>query len=198
MATVALFHSVLGVRPGVLKGAEILRCAGHEVAVIDLFDGRVFDAYGAARAFVDSIGYPTLMRRAAEAVRNLPAGFVTAGFSIGGGMAEYIASIRRVRGVLMISGALALHHLGVEKWPIGVDAQVHYMLDDPFRNQQGIDAVARSVRNAGASVEVFDYDGDGHLFTDPSLKAEYDAAAAELLWSRTLDFLTRIDEPVPH
>ena len=35
---------------------------------------------------------------------------------------------------------------------------------------------------------LFDYPGSGHLFTDASCSAEYDAHAAELLWSRVLPF----------
>ena len=60
--------------------------------------------------------------------------------------------------------------------------------EDPFRNQEGIDAVVAQVSVAGASVEVFDYPGKGHLFTDASLPAEYDEQAAELMWSRVLPF----------
>ncbi|GAA1206737.1 hypothetical protein GCM10009655_02330 [Rhodoglobus aureus] len=41
---------------------------------------------------------------------------------------------------------------------------------------------------AWASVEVFDYPGAGHLFTDSSLPAEFDAESTELLWSRVLPF----------
>jgi len=43
MAEVVLFHSVLGLRPGVLSAAERLRAAGHTVHTPDLFDGDVFD-----------------------------------------------------------------------------------------------------------------------------------------------------------
>lgn len=41
MAAVALFHSVLGIRDGVHDAAVRLRAAGHEVRVVDQYDGRV-------------------------------------------------------------------------------------------------------------------------------------------------------------
>jgi dienelactone hydrolase len=160
--------------------AERLRAAGHEVLVVDQYDGRVFDDYEEAGAFVEEVGFPELMRRAVAAVEVLPDGFVPAGFSNGGGMAEYVATKRAVGGMLMLSGALPPEVLGVEAWPRGVPAQIHYALDDPSRNQEWIDTVAEQVR-ATAVVEVFDYEGRGHLFTDSSLPDEYDAAAAELL-----------------
>lgn len=188
MADIALFHSVLGVRPGVDDAAARLRGAGHGVLVVDQYDGRVFDDYAAADAFARSIGYPELMRRAAAAVAYLPDGFVVAGFSNGGGMSEYVASQRRVSGVLMFSGALPLEMIGVNAWSAGVPAQIHYTVGDPFRNQEGIDALVSQIRASGSPVESFDYDGAGHLFTDPSLPAEYDAPGAELLWQRALAF----------
>ena len=47
------------------------------------------------------------------------------------------------------------------------------------------------IRAAGATVELFEYPGDGHLFTDPSRVDEYDAEAAAQLWPRVLEFCRR-------
>ncbi len=188
MAQIALFHSVLGVRRGVDDAAERLRAAGHDVLVVDQYDGRVFDDYDDADQFAQSLGYPELMRRALAAVEPLADGFVAVGFSNGGAMSEHVATQRRVAGVLMLSGALPLELLGVAAWPQDVPAQIHYTDGDPFRRQEWLDAVADSVRSAGGTVEVFDYAGDGHLFTDPSLTAEYQPDEAELLWRRVLAF----------
>jgi dienelactone hydrolase len=188
MTEIALFHSVLGVRPGVVEAADRLRTAGHGVTVVDQYGGRTFDSYDEAGAHAEGIGYPVLMERAVAGVAGLDDGFVAAGFSNGGGMAEYVATRRAVGGVLMLSGALPLEMIGVEAWPAGVPAQIHYTEGDPFRNQGWIDAVAALVRASGSEVELFDYPGDGHLFTDPSMPDEYDAKAAEALWARVLAF----------
>ena len=188
MTRIALFHSVLGVRPGVTDAVERLRGAGHEVLVVDQYDGRVFDDYEEASAFAEATGFPALMQRALDAVAGLPDGFVAAGFSNGGGMAEHVALQRPVAGVLMLSGALPLEMLGASAWPHGVPAQIHYTVGDPFRRQEWVDAVAGAVRAAGGALEVFDYPGTGHLFTDPSLPAEFDREAAEALWDRVLAF----------
>lgn len=67
MAEIALFHSVLGVRPGIHDAADRLRAHGHDVTVVDQYDGRVFDDYDKAGAFARSIGYPSLMRLALDA-----------------------------------------------------------------------------------------------------------------------------------
>jgi dienelactone hydrolase len=192
MAPIALFHSALGVRPGIKEAAELLRGRGHDVHVVDQYDGRVFDDYESAMAYVTEVGFPALMSNALELTADLPEGFVTVGFSNGGGMAEYVAASRPgVRGVVMLSGALDPAEIGIT-WPKGVPAQVHYTVDDPFREQEGIDSVVAAVESAGATVEVFDYPGSGHLFADPSKTDEYQPAQAELMWSRVTDFLERI------
>jgi dienelactone hydrolase len=188
MTQIALFHSVLGVREGVRDAAERLRAAGHDVLVVDQYDGRVFDDYEAAGAFVETVGFPALMDRAVEAVRDLDDGFVAMGFSNGAGMAEWVATQRGVGGVVLVSGTLPLAMLGVDAWPAGVRAQVHATLGDPMRNQDWHDAVTSAIRAAGAPLEVFDYEGRGHLFTDASLPDEFDADATAALFERVLAF----------
>lgn len=193
MSQIALFHSVLGVRRGVLDAADRLRSAGHEVEVVDQYGGRVFDDYDEASAYTEDIGYPVLMERAVAGVEHLADGFIAAGFSNGGAMAEYVATRRGVAGVLMFSGALSLDVLGASAWPAGVPAQIHFAVGDPFRSQESIDAVVTAVRSAGGRLEVFDYPGDGHLFTDTSLPNEYDPRTADTLWERVLAFCAAVD-----
>ena len=192
MASVALFHSVLGVRPGVLDAAQRLRAAGHEVLVVDQYGGQVFDDYEEAGRYVDRVGFPALMQEAVEAVAELPEGFVTVGFSNGAGMAEYVVTQRSCGGALLVAGALPLAVLGVDAWPAGVPVQVHHTDGDPKHAPEWLDAFVADVRRAQAPVEVFGYPGEGHLFTDPSLPAEYDERAAELFWSRALAFVGRL------
>lgn len=190
MTQIALFHSVLGVRPGVLDAADRLRAAGHEVLVVDQYDGQVFDDYAEAGAHVERLGFPALMGAAVAGVADLADGFVPAGFSNGAGMAEYVATQRRCAGVVMLSGALPLPILGVDAWPDGVPVQLHVAAGDPLRNRQWDEEFLASA--AHVPVETFEYPVAGHLFTDASLPAEFDAAATELLWSRVLDFCARL------
>jgi dienelactone hydrolase len=196
MASIALFHSALGVRPGIAEAAELLRSHGHDVHVVDQYAGRVFDDYEPAMAYVREVGFPALMARALELTAHLPDGFVTAGFSNGSGMAEFVAANRPVRGVLMLSGALDPAEIGVT-WPQAVPAQVHYTVDDPFHEQAAIDAVVAAVTAAGGAIEVFDYPGSGHLFADPSKADEYQPAEAAVMWKRVAEFLERIKSPAP-
>jgi len=191
MTTVALFHSVLGVRQGVLDAAERLRQDGHDVLVADLFDGRTFDDYPPAMAYAhEELGHVELMRRARDAVTALPDGFVSAGFSLGCVMAVHVATQRRVSGVLMIAGAVPVSAFGDgARWPAGVPAQTHSTLNDPWRDQEELDQAVRDVEAGGGTIDVYDYPGSGHLFTDPTLSAEYDPVATKAFWSRALPFV---------
>src|SRR3712207_4925382 len=87
MTQIALFHSVLGVRPGILDAADRLRAAGHEVRVVDQYDGLVFDDYAEAGAHVERVGFPALMAAAVARVADLAGGLVAGGVSPGGGLA---------------------------------------------------------------------------------------------------------------
>ena len=186
MTDIALFHSSFGVRLGILDAAGRLRSDGHQILVVDQYDGQVFNDYDQADRFVEQVGFPELMRRALQAVQDLPDGFLAAGFSNGAGMAEYVATQRPCSGVLMLSGALPMQLLGADAWPAGVPAQIHYTEHDPRRRQEWIDTVINDVRAAGASVEVFNYPGAGHLFTDSRLADEYDEPSTTPLWQRAL------------
>lgn len=188
--TVALFHSVLGVREGIHRAADRLREAGHRVHIVDQYDGRKFDDYAEASEFTSALGFPTLMRRALEGVTRLPDGFVAMGFSNGGGFTTYVACNRRVDRVILCSGALPLQMIGIENWPPEIPAQLHYTMNDPYKNMGSVESVINSVNEAGAIAEYLQYPGAGHLFTDPSLPAEFDARSAEAFWNHVTRFLT--------
>ncbi|CAN5382006.1 MAG: dienelactone hydrolase family protein [Acidimicrobiia bacterium] len=193
MATIAVFHSVLGVKPGLLEAADMLRSHRHTVHVIDQYNGRVFDDYDPAMEHMEGIGFGALMASALAAGGELPPGFVTLGFSNGAGMAQYVAAkVPAVAGAVMSGGAIDPGYLEIT-WPQGIPAQIHTTVDDPWREQDAIEAAAAAVAAAGGAIEVFDYPGAGHLFADASKPDEYQPEEAELMWSRVLDFLSRID-----
>ena len=202
MAEIVLFHSVLGPRAGVTDAADRLRAAGHTVYTPDLYRGEArFDAYEPAMAYQDGIGFRELLRRAATDVASLPSRLVYMGFSAGGVPAEWLAATRPgALACVLLHAALPLRFIDVETWPVTVPVQVHFMRDDPFRDQAEIDGMEEDMRAAGAHFELFEYAGSGHLFTDPSLPAEYDRAATETLWSRVLALLSGLkgEEGVPN
>ena len=59
------------------------------------------------------------------------------------------------------------------------------MLGDPWREQAEIDQTVHDIEAARAPIDVFDYPGSGHLFSDPTLPDEYDAKATRIMGPRT-------------
>jgi len=198
MAEVVMFHSVLGLRPGMLDAAERLRAAGHTVHTPDLFEGEVFDNIDDGMREEETLGFREIARRTEEAVAGLPEGLVYAGFSMGVAHAERLTASRPgALGAVLMHGAVPVEALteyfGVERWPEGVPVQVHYATDDPWvEAEQEVVPLGDSVRGAGAEFEVYVYPGSGHLFADPDL-SEYDRASSEAMWERVISFLDRID-----
>jgi dienelactone hydrolase len=196
VAEVVLFHSVLGIRQGVLDAAARLESMGHVVHVADLYGGgTVFDDYGEASKHVESMGgVPELLRRTREAARSLPERLVYGGFSNGGVAAEYLAATRPgALGAVLFAAGIPLEMFArvegeeISAWPTGVPVQVHYTVDDPFRDP--VDGLQASVEAAGASFTLYEYPGSGHLFTDRTMVDEYDESATQLLWTRVAGFL---------
>lgn len=192
MATVVLFHSALGLRPAVETFAEQLRTAGHVVHTPDLYDGEVFDDLDAGVAKRDAVGIAELMGRANEAVAELPAELVYAGFSMGAAAAQMLGATRPgARGVILIQGAVPLEALGVATWPATVPVQLHATSEDPWFDAQVVADLAAAVPDHLVDVHV--YDSDGHLVSDDAW-ADHDPFIAERIHTEVLAWLARRDE----
>jgi dienelactone hydrolase len=186
---IVLFHSVLGLRPGVLDWAARWRAAGYSVHTPDLFEGQTFDSLDDGVKLRDSIGIPGLIQRAQAAVQGLPQSLVYAGFSMGAAPAQLLAMTRPgARGAILMHGAIDPAHIGVPTWPAGVAAQVHYAAEDPWVDAAEVRALESAVKAARAPIEIHTYPGKRHLFADPGLP-DYEATSAAAMFERTLAFL---------
>jgi dienelactone hydrolase len=185
VTSIALFHSVYGLRPAVLAAAEELRAAGHEVVAPDLFDGPVAQTIEEGFALSARVGRAAVMRRAEEAVRDLPADAVLAGLSMGAGVAgDLLAERPHAAGLLLLNGT------GAEGVAVrgGLPVQAHLGDADTIFPPSYVAGWCARMAEAGAAVELFTYAGVGHFFTDPGVP-DHDEAAAELAWQRSLRFL---------
>lgn len=110
------------------------------------------------------------------------------GFCWGGGLVNRFATISpelkagvayygaqpQASAVPNIKAALMLHYAG---------------LDD--RINAGIEAYRKELQAGGKTFEIFVYDGVNHAFNNDTSAARYDKKAADLAWSRTVDFLKK-------
>jgi dienelactone hydrolase len=186
MASLALFHSVYGLRPAVRAVAERFRADGHLVVAPDLYGVAPVDTLDEGFAVADKVGWETMLERAREAVRALPADAVLAGLSMGAGIVTALLRERpRTSGLLLISGTSG----SVAGLRTGLRAQLHVADPDAeYAPHEDVERWTAEMTAADASFEVFRYPDVGHLWTDPGL-TDYDAPATDLTWQRCAEFL---------
>jgi dienelactone hydrolase len=195
MAEVVLFHHVQGLTDGVGAFADQLRAGGHTVHTPDLFEGERPATIQDGVALTGRIGDEELDNRADQAVADLPAGLVYAGFSFGAGTAQRLAQTRPgARGALLYESCIPITgEWAFGPWPEGVPVQIHGMDKDPFFALEGdIDAARELVDTVGPDLaELIVYPGDQHLFSDSSLPS-YDPDAAAQVIQHSRDFLAKL------
>ncbi|QPB20390.1 dienelactone hydrolase family protein [Rhizobium sp. 007] len=98
--------------------------------------------------------------------------FATQSPELKAGVAYYGAQPKA--GVPNIKAALMLHYAGLDE-----------------RINAGIDAYKKELEANGKSFQIFVYDGVNHAFNNDTSSARYDKKAADLAWSRTVEFLKK-------
>lgn len=186
MASLVLFHLVLGLRPVELDAAEMIRAAGHRVSTPDLYGGAIADKVEEGMKLKDGIGWLRICERAKSALADLPASTVLAGFSMGCGVVASDWPQRPdTRGVVLLH---ALAEIPNASHTSDLRVQVHLGGHDDFWSADDRMAWQAEAERAGILADVFVYAGVGHFYTDPSL-ADHQASAAHQTWERVLRFL---------
>ena len=191
MSHVLLYHHALGLTPGVAVFAEQLRSAGHTVTVPDLFDGGAFTSLDEGVAHVDSVGVEALLDAGVSLATDTSSEVVFGGFSLGALVAHKLAqTCPNAKGALLYHyGDVPMNQFG-ESWPPAVPVQFHITEHDEWREAGVVERFVRAVE-ATAPVQLFEYPGSAHLFTD-STSAEFDPVAAALAIKRTISFLDHL------
>lgn len=161
----------------------------------DVLQGETFDDYPSGLARSREIGDARQQECALEAAKGAPGTFVSIGFSVGAATAQWVAAQHpdRARGVVMVCGGVPMRFLEAT-WPPGVPGQVHVTAEDPFHEEekQFDDEVQDDVEHAGGEFTFVEYQGGGHLFTDPSLPKEYQPEEARIFTRRVLEFVDEV------
>lgn len=84
----------------------------------------------------------------------------------------YYGAQPKAEDVPKIKAALLLHYAGLDE-----------------RINAGIEAYQKALKDNGKDATIYVYDGVNHAFNNDTSAARYDKAAADLAWSRTVEFL---------
>src|SRR5918995_6807415 len=193
---VLVLHAWWGLTPVFTDVCDRLAAAGFVALAPSLFSGGATaatiaeaevlrDAHDEAAAEVEAV-----VQAAVEQLRGLPA--VTAGqigvigFSLGAYWALHLSQVRPddVGAVVTIYGTDDGDYSTARAAYLG-----HFAEHDDFEPLQAVHALEERIRAAGREVTFHVYPGTGHWFVEPNQPDVYNAAAAELVWDRTLAFL---------
>ena len=187
-AGVLVLHPWWGLNEDVRASADRLRREGYEVVTPDLFHGRVATTREEAQALSGSVSkdWKSTMSEIEEALEKLGADRVAVlAWSMGVWFSWQLAQAHpeRIRGLVSYYG-YGEFEPGATLPPI----LGHFAEDDEFDSVEDVRVVERKLIEAKYVAQFHVYPGTKHWFDEPS-RPEYDKAASELAWKRTLAFL---------
>jgi len=187
-AGVLVLHPWWGLNEDVRASAERLRREGYEVAAPDLFHGRVATTRDEAQALSGAVSknWQSTMTEIEAALEKLRADrLAVLAWSMGVWFSWQLgqAHPERIRGLVSYYG-YGEFEPGATLPPI----LGHFAENDEFDSVEDVRAVERKLFEGKHAVEFHVYPGTKHWFDEPS-RPEYDKAASELAWRRTLAFL---------
>jgi len=193
---VLVLHAWWGLTPVFTDVCDRLAAAGYVALAPSLFSGGATAATIAeAEALVAAhdraaAEAEAVVQAAAERLRELPA--VTGsqigaiGFSLGAYWALQLSQVRPGD----IGAVVTMY--GTDDGDYGTARAAylgHFAEHDDYEPLEAMQALEAKIRAAGRAVTFHVYPGTGHWFVEPNQPAVYDAAAANLVWERTLAFL---------
>lgn len=190
---VLVLHAWWGLNDTVKSLCDRLAEEGFTAFAPDLFKGRIADTPEGAEALVKEFDGERTIGAVAGAAEFLKGrtgrdGIAVMGFSFGAAYALGLSDALpdTVRSVVLYYGT------GPDDFSRSRAAyQGHFAANDPYEPLEYVDGLEEALRKAGRPVEFHRYPGVGHWFFEADRPDAYDAEAANLAWTRTLDFLKR-------
>ena len=196
---ILLFQEIFGINDNMRGLADRLAGEGYVTLVLDMFwrieprferkdESGIGDAFAMVQKFDAAKGVEDIKAAHAHlrAMRECTGKVGAAGFCLGGGLAFLAATQSKVDAAVPYYGS-AINDLLDQVDDLECPTMFHYGNDDPFIPPEKIDEVERAV--AGKPNVIFHRYDAGHAFSNWDAPSMYDKDAADLAWSRTLDFL---------
>ena len=193
-AGVLVLHPWWGLNADTTAVVDRLADAGFAAAAPDLYSGRIATTVADAERLSDELNEDladALVLASVDAlgveIGDPSARIATLGFSMGAAWAVWLPAQRpEVAATVVYYGTVSGSSLTRARTPL----LGHFATNDPYESDECVAAFEGTLRTAGRDVTIHRYPSTGHWFAEPS-NAAYDASAAELAFSRTVDFLRR-------
>jgi carboxymethylenebutenolidase len=192
---VLVLHAWWGLTSAFTDVCDRLAAAGYVALAPSLFPGgataaTIAEAEALLAAYDEATVVEPAVQAAVEQLRGLPAvsgaqiGVI--GFSLGAYWALHLSQVRPddVGAVVTIYGTDDGDYRTARAAYLG-----HFAEHDDYEPLEAVRALEERIRAAGCEATFHIYPGTGHWFVESNRPDAYDAAAAELVWERTLAFL---------
>jgi len=191
---ILVLHAWWGLKPFFKDVCVQLAEQGYTVLAPDLYQGRVARTIEEAKIFHTEFeeNGSELMSDTVKTAKNYlsdlcagkPIGVM--GFSMGAAWSVLLAAKEPdISTVVLFYGAYAPDLSKMKAKVLG-----HYAEVDEWEPLDGVKAMEKDMQAAGVDVTLHIYPKVGHWFVETD-RPEYDAAAADLAWKRTFEFLRR-------
>jgi carboxymethylenebutenolidase len=189
---VLVLHAWWGLNATFTGLCDRLALAGFVAFAPDLNAGRIAATVAEAEALMKARDWPATQAAADGALAYLQAHPAVAGarlgligFSMGGAWTIALASEHPEQ----VDAAVIFYGTGSADFSAARAAYLaHYAENDEWEPDEEVQAMLAAMRAAGREVTLHVYPGVSHWFFEPD-RPEYDPAAADLAWERTLGFL---------
>jgi carboxymethylenebutenolidase len=184
-----------GLQDQIMGICDRLAASGYEALAPDLYAGTVVPYHDteAANREMSSLNFldatDQIVRGAAQYLKLTGAKVGLTGFCMGGAV-TILGAIR----IPELAAAVCFYGIPpanvAKPGDIRVPLQAHFANEDDWCTPQAVNDFEAALKNAGKSAEVYRYDAK-HGFMNEQRPDAHQRQAAELAWSRTLDFWGR-------
>jgi carboxymethylenebutenolidase len=188
---ILVLHAWWGLKPFFKQFCDRLAKEGFTVLAPDLYQGRIAGTIDEAKALLEKRDFELMVDTATAAkdhLRGMVKGKIgQIGFSMGAAWALTLASSvpDEIAATVLYYG-----NEGVEYARIKSKVMGHFSDNDEWEPFEYVENTFAELKKAGADTSLHVYPGVAHWFVEED-RPEYDPAAAQLAWDRTVEFLKK-------